>query len=50
MQHIIGYARYELRLSAIDLHVWEGNTPAIRLYETLGFELQHRELYFRLSL
>ena len=50
MQHIIAYARYDLRLSAIDLHVWEGNTPAIRLYETLGFELQHRELYFRLGL
>ncbi len=50
MQHIITYARHELHLSAIDLHVWEGNQPAIRLYETLGFELQHRELYFRLDL
>jgi ribosomal protein S18 acetylase RimI-like enzyme len=50
MQHIILYARQDLRLTAIDLHVWDGNVPAIRLYETLGFELQHRELYFRLPL
>ena len=50
MQHIITYARTELHLTAIDLHVWEQNLPAIRLYEALGFELQHRELYFRLAL
>ena len=50
MQHIIEYARSELSLTAIDLHVWEQNLPAIRLYESLGFEVQHRELYFRLTL
>ena len=50
MLHIIEYAQIELRLSALDLHVWEKNLPAIRLYENLGFELQHRELYFRLPL
>jgi ribosomal protein S18 acetylase RimI-like enzyme len=50
MQHIIDYARHELALTALDLHVWEQNTPAIRLYESLGFEVQHRELYFRLPL
>lgn len=50
MQHIIDYGRHELSLTAIDLHVWEQNTPAIRLYESLGFEVQHRELYFRLTL
>lgn len=50
MEHIISYARTEHSLDAIDLHVWEGNTPAIRLYESLGFQLQHRELYFRLPL
>ena len=50
MQHIIEYARRELALTAIDLHVWEQNIPAIRLYESLGFEVQHRELYFRLGL
>ena len=50
MQHIIEYTHKELRLSAIDLHVWEMNQPAIRLYESLGFEVQHRELYFRLPL
>ena len=50
MLHIIEYSQKELQLSALDLHVWELNFPAIRLYESLGFELQHRELYFRLSL
>ncbi len=50
MEHIITYARTELGLNALDLHVWEGNAPAVKLYETLGFELQHRELYLRLRL
>jgi ribosomal protein S18 acetylase RimI-like enzyme len=50
MQHIIWYTQTELRLSALDLHVWEMNVAAIRLYESLGFEVQHRELYFRLPL
>ena len=50
MQHIIAFARTEQQINAIDLHVWEDNAAAIRLYESLGFELQHRELYFRLSL
>ena len=50
MQHIIQYARTELSLTAIDLHVWEENVPAIRLYESLGFAVQHRELYFHLGL
>ena len=50
MQHIIDYGRQELSLNAIDLHVWDQNIPAIRLYESLGFEVQHRELYFRLTL
>lgn len=50
MQHIIDYGRHELALTAIDLHVWDQNIPAIRLYESLGFEVQHRELYFRLTL
>lgn len=50
MLHIIDYARAELSLTAIDLHVWEENIPAIRLYESLGFAVQHRELYFHLDL
>lgn len=50
MEHIITYARAELGLNALDLHVWEGNAPAIKLYEALGFEPQHRELYMRLRL
>lgn len=50
MLQIIDYARAELSLTALDLHVWEKNTPAIRLYESLGFEMQHRELYFHLAL
>lgn len=50
LQHVIAYARNELHLAALDLHVWEGNQPAVRLYQLLGFNLQHRELYFRLPL
>jgi ribosomal protein S18 acetylase RimI-like enzyme len=50
LSYIITYARREYQLAALDLHVWEQNQPAIRLYETLGFELQHRELYYRLKL
>ena len=48
--HTITFARTELHLEAIDLHVWEHNISAIRLYEALGFELQHRVLYYRLPL
>ena len=50
MQHIIDFARTDLHLSALDLHVWEKNLPAIQLYASLGFEVQHRELYFHLPL
>ena len=50
LTHIITYARSERKLSALDLHVWEQNQPAIRLYETLGFEMRHREIYYRLKL
>jgi ribosomal protein S18 acetylase RimI-like enzyme len=50
MEHIIRAAHTDYHLNALDLHTWEHNTSAIRLYEALGFELQHRELYFRLTL
>jgi len=50
MQHVIQAAQNEYHLQAIDLHVWEDNTAAIRLYEDLGFQLRHRELYYRLNL
>ncbi len=50
MQHVISLARNEYKLESVDLHVWEHNTPAIRLYEDLGFQLRHRELYYRLPL
>ena len=50
MLHIINFARNEYKLDAIDLHVWEDNHSAINLYESLGFELKHRELYYRLPL
>jgi GNAT superfamily N-acetyltransferase len=50
LQHIITFAHSELHLQAIDLHVWEGNSSAIKLYETLGFQFQHREIYYRLPL
>lgn len=50
LQHLIDHTRNELHLQTLDLHVWEGNHPALRLYQALGFELQHRELYLRLAL
>jgi ribosomal protein S18 acetylase RimI-like enzyme len=50
MQHIIDFAHTERKLAAIDLHVWEGNHSAIHLYESLGFSLKHRELYYRLKI
>lgn len=50
MLRIIDFARNEYELDAIDLHVWEDNHSAIHLYENLGFELKHRELYYRLPL
>ncbi len=50
LQHIIQFARTTHQAEAIDLHVWEGNRAAIALYEDLGFQIQHRELYYRLNL
>ncbi|HET8846414.1 MAG TPA: GNAT family N-acetyltransferase [Ktedonobacteraceae bacterium] len=50
IQYLITYARDELHLAALYLHVWEENRSAIRLYEALGFHLQHRELYMTLTL
>jgi len=50
MQHIISFARTQQGIVTLDLHVWENNIAAIRLYESLGFELKHRELYYRLPL
>lgn len=50
MEHVITYAQQELKLHSIDLHVWDQNHSAIHLYEKLGFELKHRELYYQLPL
>ncbi len=50
LQYTIAYAHEELHLASLDLHVWEENLPALRLYTSLGFNLQHRELYLRLPL
>jgi ribosomal protein S18 acetylase RimI-like enzyme len=50
LEYVIAFARDREGLEAIDLHVWEENQAAIRLYESLGFQLQHRELYYRLPL
>ena len=49
LNHVIDFAA-SLNLKEIDLHVWDQNQPAIHLYESLGFELQHRELYYRLPI
>lgn len=48
MEHLITYTRSETRLEGLDLHVWDENLPAVHLYESLGFQIQHRELYLRL--
>ncbi len=50
LTHILTFARTEQNLHAVDLHVWEKNVSAIKLYELMGFELQHRELYYRKQL
>lgn len=50
MQYVITFAQSEYQLNALDLHVWEHNASAIHLYEELGFQLRHRELYYRLPL
>jgi ribosomal protein S18 acetylase RimI-like enzyme len=50
LTHVIACARNEYKLAALDLHVWEQNLPAIRLYEALGFKEQHREIYYRQKL
>lgn len=50
LQHLIAYARNEWHLKSLDLHVWEENHSALRLYQSLGFEVQHRELYLKLTL
>jgi ribosomal protein S18 acetylase RimI-like enzyme len=50
MQHIIDFAHKDQQIEALDLHVWENNIAAIRLYESLGFQQRHKEVYFRLAL
>jgi ribosomal protein S18 acetylase RimI-like enzyme len=50
LTHILAFARTEQKLQAVDLHVWEQNVSAIKLYELLGFELKHKELYYRKQL
>jgi len=50
LTHILAFARTEQKLQAVDLHVWEKNVSAVKLYELMGFELQHRELYYRKQL
>lgn len=50
LQFLIAYAHDELQLNSLDLHVWEENSSALRLYQSLGFVVQHRELYLRLAL
>jgi len=50
LTHVLTFAQTEQKLQAVDLHVWEQNVSAIKLYELLGFELRHRELYYRKNL
>lgn len=48
MQHAIHFAQDNYHVEAVDLYVWEGNQAARKLYEDLGFQEQHREIYYRL--
>lgn len=49
MKALIAFSREE-GISFLDLHVFEQNLPAIRLYESMGFKEEHREIYYRLHL
>lgn len=49
MQALIAFSREE-GIHFLDLHVFEQNLSAIRLYESLGFQEAHREIYYRLRL
>ena len=49
MEAVILFAR-EQGIACLDLHVFEQNLPAIRLYESFGFQEEHREIYYRLKL
>jgi ribosomal protein S18 acetylase RimI-like enzyme len=49
MEAVISFAR-EQGIAFLDLHVFEQNLPAVRLYESLGFQEEHREIYYRLNL
>jgi ribosomal protein S18 acetylase RimI-like enzyme len=49
MEAVIMFAR-EQGIAFLDLHVFEQNLPAVRLYESLGFQEEHREIYYRLNL
>jgi ribosomal protein S18 acetylase RimI-like enzyme len=49
MKALIAFS-HEQGLTYLDLHVFEQNLPAIRLYESLGFREEHREIYYRLHL
>ncbi len=40
----------EYGLHYLDLHVYENNTSALHLYDALGYQIQHRELYLRKDL
>ena len=49
MEYIMQQAP-DLGVRNLDLHVNEDNAAAVKLYESLGFALRHRELYLRLAL
>jgi ribosomal protein S18 acetylase RimI-like enzyme len=49
MEAVIAYAKTQ-EVHVLDLHVFEQNLVAIRLYKSLGFQEEHREIYYRLNL
>jgi ribosomal-protein-alanine N-acetyltransferase len=46
MNHMLNFAK-EKGIKTLDLHVTESNKPAIRLYESLGFYVRHKEIHLR---
>jgi ribosomal protein S18 acetylase RimI-like enzyme len=49
MEAVIAFAKTQ-DVHVLDLHVFAKNSGAILLYESLGFQEQHREIYYRLNL
>ena len=45
MKHALAYAKRK-RVEVVELHVTEGNEPAIQLYTRLHFSEKHKDIHF----